>query len=244
MMTPEQVAVLDTENKFSMVRQLIENTFAFPDNDDEREGPWAGINVLQNGKWEFYNDGSIVKNNIVDSSQEEGCVQFAYNKSSGRKYKLRSVDCDRQRRVVCQKSPLDYLDVQTELLLITDGRSNDPRDYGINIDEMKELYSQTEINVSAIGVGRINEQEIRGLTDDQAGHIFYLMSWESVQKFNRIFAKVSNKFNQQACLPLTVSGDDIAWLKWKKTLEGHGVTVRKDQDQSPNEATFYNLAGF
>ena len=58
--------------------------------------------------------------------------------------------------------------------------------------------------VSAIGVGRINEQEIRGLTDDQAGHIFYLMSWESVQKFNRIFAKVSNKFNQQACLPLTV----------------------------------------
>ena len=64
------------------------------------------------------------------------------------KYKLRSVDCDRQRRVVCQKSPLDYLDVQTELLLITDGRSNDPRDYGINIDEMKELYSQTEINVN------------------------------------------------------------------------------------------------
>ena len=64
-------------------------------------------------------------------------------------YKLRtSADCDRQRRVICQQSPLSYLDVETELLLITDGRSNDPRDFGISIEEMKDLYSKTEINVS------------------------------------------------------------------------------------------------
>ena len=61
----------------------------------------------------------------------------------------------------------------------------------------------SKTQVSAIGVGRIDEQEIRGLTDDQEGHIFYLMSWESVQKFNRIFEKVSNRFDQQACLPLS-----------------------------------------
>ena len=63
-------------------------------------------------------------------------------------YRLRSVDCDRQRRVICQQSPLSYLDVSTELLLITDGRSNDPREYGISIEEMKHLYTSTEINVS------------------------------------------------------------------------------------------------
>ena len=61
-----------------------------------------------------------------------------------------SDDCDRQRRVICQQSPLSYLDVETELLLITDGRSNDPRDFGITIEEMKDLYSKTEINVSLL----------------------------------------------------------------------------------------------
>lgn len=246
-----QPAVLDTENKYFMVSKLVERTFGFPENDDEREGPWAGINVLRNGEWEYYNDGSKVKDWLVDVNQPEGCVQFAYQQQNGREYELRtSDDCDRQRRVICQQSPLSYLDVETELLLITDGRSNDPRDFGITIEEMKDLYSKTEINVSAIGVGRINEQEIRGLTDDQGrsgeeGHIFYLMSWESVQKFNRIFEKVSNKFDQMACLPLSVSGEDIAWLKWKRALEGHGV-LKKNEDEentSPN-VNFFNLSGF
>ena len=82
--------------------------------------------------------------------------------------------------------------------------------------------------VSAIGVGRINEEEIRDLTHEQEGHIFYLMSWESVQKFNRIFDKVSRKFENEACLPLTISQEDIAWVKWTKALKGHGVTTRTD----------------
>lgn len=55
------------------------------------------------------------------------------------------------------------------------------------------------------------------------------MSWESVQKFNRIFEKVSKKFEHDACLPLTVAQEDIAWVKWTKALKGHGVTVRADQ---------------
>jgi len=235
-------AILDTQNKYDMVRQLIERTFDFPQNDNEREGPWAGITVLQNGKWEYYNDKSIAKSKFGQGDQSPGCVQFAYESQFGQEYRLRSVDCDRQRRVICQQTPLSYLDVSTELLLITDGRSNDPREYGISIEEMKHLYTSTEINVSAIGVGRINEQEIRGLTDDQEGHIFYLMSWESVQKFNRIFEKVSNRFDQQACLPLSVSKEDIAWLKWKKALEGHGVTVRKEEEEF--QSTIYNLGGF
>merc|ERR1712228_753882 len=156
-------------------------------------------------------------------NQEEGCVQFAYEKHNGKSYNLRSVDCDRPRRVICEQKPLSYLDVQTELLLITDGRSNDPNNLGITLEDMKHIYSKTDINVSAIGVGRINEQEIRELTDDQEGHIFYLMSWESVQKFNRIFEKVSKKFDNGACLPLTVAQEDIAWVKWSKALTSHGV---------------------
>ena len=57
------------------------------------------------------------------------------------------MDCDRPRRVICQQNPLSYLDVQTELLLITDGRSNDPNSVGITLEEMKRYYTQTDINV-------------------------------------------------------------------------------------------------
>ena len=79
-------------------------------------------------------------------------------------YKLRtSADCDRQRRVICQQSPLSYLDVETELLLITDGRSNDPRDFGISIEEMKDLYSKTEINVSYKSLRNIILQALRNI---------------------------------------------------------------------------------
>ena len=43
-------AVLDGENAYDVVAQLVKNTFGIPENDNEREGPWAGINVLRNGK--------------------------------------------------------------------------------------------------------------------------------------------------------------------------------------------------
>ena len=39
-----------------------------------------------------------------------------------------------------------------------------------------------------------------------------------------------------------VSKEDIAWLKWKKALEGHGVTVRKEEEEF--QSTIYNLGGF
>ena len=60
------------------------------------------------------------------------------------------MDCDRPRRVICEQKPLSYLDVQTELLLITDGRSNDPNNLGITLEDMKRIYSQTDINVTSI----------------------------------------------------------------------------------------------
>ena len=41
---------------------------------------------------------------------------------------------------------------------------------------------------------------------------------------------------------LKVSKEDIAWLKWKKALEGHGVTVRKEEEEY--KSTIYNLSGF
>lgn len=222
-------ANLDNFRSYDLVQKLIQNTFGFPDNgEEEREGPWAGMNVLADGTWEYYGSKSEVFDGFIDPNQEEGCVQFAYEKPNGKSYNLRSAECTKARRVLCEQSPLSYLDVQTELLLITDGRSNDPNDFGIDLEEMKRIYDKTGINVSAIGVGRINEEEIRDLTHEQEGHIFYLMSWESVQKFNRIFDKVSRKFENEACLPLTISQEDIAWVKWTKALKGHGVTTRTD----------------
>ena len=46
-------AILDSEKSYDLVQQLVKNTFGIPDNDNEREGPWAGINVLRNGKVKF-----------------------------------------------------------------------------------------------------------------------------------------------------------------------------------------------
>ena len=39
---------------------------------------------MKRKKWEFYNDGTLVDNSLVDKSQAEGCVQFAYEKGNGR----------------------------------------------------------------------------------------------------------------------------------------------------------------
>lgn len=227
-----RAAVLDTNDSYEMVRRLVEAEYGFPENDREREGPWAGMTV-ENGRWSYNENGDTVYAALVDGSQPEGCIQFAFNQDNGNEYKLRSSDCSHTRRVVCEQSPLQHLDVETELLLITDGRSNDPKHFA-SLERMKALYSATGINVSAIGVGRINEDEIRDLTDntlsssEKEGNIFYLMSWESVQKFNKIFDKIHKKFENDACLPLNYNRDDNAWLKWSKTMAKHGVQVDKD----------------
>ena len=55
----------------------------------------------------------------------------------------------------------DYLSVNTELLLITDGRSNDPKKFGFKLEKIKEKFTAIGVEVSAIGVGRINEREIQ-----------------------------------------------------------------------------------
>lgn len=46
--------------------------------------------------------------------------------------------------------------------------------------------------------------------------------------------------------PEIVSGEDIAWLKWKRALEGHGV-LKKNEDEDSNTSpnvNFFNLSGF
>ena len=51
------------------------------------------------------------------------------------------------------------------------------------------------------------------------------------------------RFQLQLCFTVEkVSKEDIAWLKWKKALEGHGVTVRKEEEK--DQSTVYNLGGF
>ncbi|CAG5112656.1 Oidioi.mRNA.OKI2018_I69.chr2.g6847.t1.cds [Oikopleura dioica] len=218
-----------------MVRRLVEAEYGFPDNDKEREGPWAGMTV-SGGKWSYdANNGDVIAA-LADGSQPEGCVQFAFTQENGMEYKLRSSDCSHTRRVVCEQYPLQHLNVETELLLITDGRSNDPKHFA-SLERMKALYSATGINVSAIGVGRINEDEIRDLTDNthsssaKEGNIFYLMSWESVQKFNKIFEKIHKKFENDACLPLNYDHDDVAWTLWSKTMAKHGVSVKQEPEE-------------
>ena len=43
-------ANLDNFRSYDLVQKLIQNTFGFPDNgEEEREGPWAGMNVLADG---------------------------------------------------------------------------------------------------------------------------------------------------------------------------------------------------
>ena len=62
-----RAAVLDNYRSYDMVHQLIKNTFGFPENDNEREGPWAGMNVLRNGKdrlFEYYAHAIILSRNM------------------------------------------------------------------------------------------------------------------------------------------------------------------------------------
>lgn len=82
-------------------------------------------------------------------------------------YYLRGSSNDKKRRKIAHEFCLqlfyfsDYLSVNTELLLITDGRSNDPKKFGFKLEKIKEKFTAIGVEVSAIGVGRINEREIQ-----------------------------------------------------------------------------------
>ena len=65
-----------------MVRRLVEAEYGFPDNDKEREGPWAGMTV-SGGKWSYDADNGDVIAALADGSQPEGCVQFAFTQENG-----------------------------------------------------------------------------------------------------------------------------------------------------------------
>ena len=79
---------------------------------------------------------------------------------------------------------LDYLSVNTELLLITDGRSNDPKKFGLKLDKIKEKFTSIGVQVSAIGVGKINEREIQAfLTIDKSTCHVYVTHVSAFQLF-------------------------------------------------------------
>ena len=82
-------------------------------------------------------DGSVVN--------RYGCVQIA---SDGGVSRLQHVNCAEKRQVLCKRNPLDYLSVNTEILLITDGRSNDPKKMGVNVLDMKEKFNGLDVKVS------------------------------------------------------------------------------------------------
>jgi len=154
-----------------------------------------------------------VDDTVVD---RYGCVEIV---SVNGESQLKLVNCAEKKQVLCKRNPLDYLSVNTEILLITDGRSNDPRKMGVNVLDMKEKFNGLDVKVSAIGVGKINEGEIRDLTD-QRNQVLYLMSWQSVHVFNELLSKIqeSSGYNGDTCLPLEVSEDDIIWKKWVELL--------------------------
>ena len=65
-----------------MVRRLVEAEYGFPENDREREGPWAGMTV-ENGRWSYNDNGEAVFAALVDGNQPEGCIQFAFDQDNG-----------------------------------------------------------------------------------------------------------------------------------------------------------------
>lgn len=173
---------------------------------------------------------TLVKNNQIDLN----CVAFQFNSNLPnirQNYKFALTNCLQPRKVLCRKVPLNSLKVSTELLLITDGRSNDPKQllkYGLK--EMKSRFADINVDMAAIGVGtRINQNEIRSLTDNRPGQILYLMSWSSVNSFNNILTKIINEGGYEAdtCLPLEVDVNDLVWQKWFDIMVEEGIDVSK-----------------
>jgi len=180
--------------------------------------PW------KNTMWE--ND-QVTAINLL-SENLENCLRFTRaTRGKADTYKFKIDDCFQKRPVICKKKPTEYLSVSTELLLITDGRSNDPKKFGYKLKKMKEKFNDVGVDVAAIGVGRINQNEIRDLTDDRPGQILYLMSWQSVNTFNAILTKLlhANKYSADNCLPLEVDRNDLVWQKWYQVMLEEGINV-------------------
>merc|ERR1712203_338980 len=79
--------------------------------------------------------------------------------------------------------------VSTEILIIIDGRSNDPEDFNINLvsekQKLKSKSTNTELGIYALGIGNIYDQEINELTDGDQNNIFYFPTWKEFGLFGQ-----------------------------------------------------------
>lgn len=100
--------------------------------------------------------------------------------------------------------------VRTEVVIITDGESNDP-DGTFSIHGQKIKYDDIGIKVYALGVGDIKKEEIRILTSQDDDSIFYLLSWKDLAAFNKVIETLISHKNldmDQRCLPFEIKHKD------------------------------------
>lgn len=96
--------------------------------------------------------------------------------------------------------------VRTEVIIITDGESNDP-DNTFTIEGQKLKYDEAGIKVYALGVGDIKKNELETLTSRQTESIFYLLSWKHLAGFNYMVESLMSHeaFEENGrCIPFTL----------------------------------------
>lgn len=100
--------------------------------------------------------------------------------------------------------------VRTEVVIITDGESNDPEGT-FTIHGQKIKYDDIGIKVYALGIGDIQKEEIRVLTSRDDDSIFYLMSWKDLAAFNKVIETLISHQKlelDQRCLPFEIKHKD------------------------------------
>lgn len=112
--------------------------------------------------------------------------------------------------------------VRTEVVIITDGESNDPEGT-FTIHGQKIKYDDIGIKVYALGVGDIHKEEIRVLTSRDDDSIFYLLSWKDLAAFNKVIETLISHHsleNSDRCVPFEISHKDgITPISQAKVIE-------------------------
>ena len=90
---------------------------------------------------------------------------------------------------------------------MTDGKSNDPKKLKIQLEAQKQKFSNKNAKIYALGVGGINNREIRMLTDNDPDSLFYLMSYNDIDQFLNVLEHLvkEKKHDPKTCLPVNLS---------------------------------------
>lgn len=145
--------------------------------------------------------------------------------------------------------------ITTEILIITDGRSNDPSELGKVLMEQKEALKSMGVDIYALGIGNVYHPEISDLTDGNEQHSFYFPTWKDFGLFARILEYIMTKRNQLAvtsgsdaseiCLPFTLSEEDKNQLQIVETDNLAGMIPGGQQRRRRrNSARDLNLVEF